>query len=140
MQELKIVGDQTICPVIALVRNNQLLIGLRHYTPDKWKEISVWTLPGGRCDKGELLGETLKREVREEIGINDIKISQFLGIVPGAKNGDVVYTFLGETNENPKLIEPEKFSEWKWCDINQIPSNFININSLKLIKEKILEK
>ena len=116
-----------------IFRDNKLLIGLRNYTPDKWKDISVWTAPGGRCNGSETLETTLKREVLEEVGINDLKITEYLGSVPGAKEGDVVFVFKAETAQEPKLTEPEKFSEWKWCKVSQIPSNFINRESLKLI-------
>lgn len=137
MKELDIIGDGSICPVVAIVRVNSLLIGLRHYTPDKWKTTSVWTFPGGRCDDGEQLLNTLKREVAEETGINDLKLKNFLGRVRGAKAGDWVYIFTGETNLEPTLLEPEKFSEWKWTDVDQIPKNFINSRVLNLVMKEI---
>lgn len=129
-------GDSKKCPVIFLFKDDKLLIGLRNYTPDKWKTVSVWTVPGGRCDEGELLGETLKREVVEETGIENFEITNYLGEVPGAKEGDAIFVFTGKTNEEPKLIEPEKFSEWKWSILSQIPDNFINPESLALVKSK----
>ncbi len=130
---LQKIGGGNDVPIAFIFKNKKLLIGLRNYTPDKWKAISVWTAPGGRCDEGETLEATLKREVREEVGINDLKIIEYLGNVPGAKDGDVVYVFRAETKQEPKLMEPEKFSEWKWCPVSEIPPNFINPESLKLI-------
>lgn len=132
------IGNEKIVPVALIIRDKYILTGLRHYTPDKWKKISVWTLPGGRCDKNETIETTLRREVKEEIGINDLKIIDFLGKFKGAKKGDIVYVFLAEINQEPQLLEPEKFSEWKWCLISKIPSNFINKSVLKLIQTKFL--
>jgi len=126
-------GDDKDVPVAFIFKNDKLLIGLRTYTPDKWKAISVWTAPGGRCNNGETLETTLKREVSEEVGIDDLIITKYLGSVPGAKEGDIVFVFRAETSQEPKLMEPEKFSEWKWCKISEIPSNFINPEALKLI-------
>ncbi|MFH0852351.1 MAG: NUDIX hydrolase [bacterium] len=137
MKELNGVGNPKICPVVAIVRKGKVLIGLRHYTPDKWRKISVWTFSGGRCDEGEKVEDTLRREVEEETGINDLNISGFLGKVKGAKEGDIVYVFLGSTEEEPKLLEPEKFSEWQWVDIKEVPDNFINPEVLKLAEEVI---
>lgn len=126
-------GGNKDVPIAFIFKGDKLLIGLRNYTPDKWKSISVWTAPGGRCDNGETLETTLKREVFEEVGINNLKITKYLGSVPGAKEGDLVYVFSVETSQEPKLMEPTKFSEWKWCKVSEIPSNFINPDSLKLI-------
>jgi ADP-ribose pyrophosphatase YjhB (NUDIX family) len=130
------IGNNYLCPVVAIIRRNKILIGLRNYTADKWKEISVWTLPGGRYDEGEAIETTLRREVAEEVGIRDLAISQFLGIVPGAKEGDQVYIFKATTSREPILMEPEKFSEWRWVPLSKIPENFINEAALKLIKKK----
>jgi 8-oxo-dGTP diphosphatase len=127
-------GTPKICPVIALLRGSAMVVGLRHYTPDKWKSVSVWTIPGGRCDEGEMIETTLRRETEEEIGIREFAITDFLGELPGAKEGDVVYLFAGETREEPQLIEPEKFSEWRWMPLDQIPDNFINPLALERIK------
>ncbi|MCK5026781.1 MAG: NUDIX hydrolase [Candidatus Pacebacteria bacterium] len=119
-------GDDVTCPVAVIVRDNKVLMGLRHYTPDKWKTISVWTIPGGRCDDGEEVEETLRREVEEETGINDLYVSKFVGEFPGAKEGDKVPVFLCESDQEARLLEPKKFSEWKWFGKDDLPQNFIN--------------
>jgi hypothetical protein len=36
--------------------------------------------------------------------------------VPGAKEGDIVPMFFCTTNQDAKLMEPEKFSEWCWVE------------------------
>ncbi len=124
--EIERLGDTKTCPVAVITRNGKVLMGLRNYTPDKWKTVSVWTIPGGRCDEGEKLETTLRREVAEETGINDLEITEYLGQVPGAKEGDVVPMFRATTTDEPQLLEPEKFSEWKWVGKDEIPENFIN--------------
>ena len=108
------IRDGQTCPVALLIREGKVLTGHRHYTRDKWKVISVWTFPGGRCDSGESLEETLRREVYEETGIKDLNIVEFIGEAPGAKEGDRVPLFLCTTSEDVTLMEPEKFSEWRW--------------------------
>lgn len=134
---LQKIGSNKDVPVVFIFKNNKLLIGLRNYTSDKWKKISVWTVPGGRCGVDETLEVTLRREVLEEVGIDDFKIIDYLGNVPGAKQGDVVYVFKAKTNQEPKLMEPEKFAKWTWISVSGIPSNFINPKSLELIKTKV---
>ena len=70
------IGTDKKCPVAVMVRDGKVLAGLRNYTKDKWKEISVWTLPGGRCDAHETLEQTLRRETAEEVGITDFMIKE----------------------------------------------------------------
>lgn len=123
--------------IVFIFRDNKFLIGLRNYKRKEWKNISVWTVPGGRCKDNETLAETLRREVLEEIGITDLVITDYLGKVAGAKDGDNVHVFVGKTKQEPKLIEPEKFSEWKWTLFSNLPSNFINPKVLELVKAKL---
>lgn len=109
-------------------------MGHRHYTPDKWKKISVWTVPGGRCDEGEKIEETLRREVREETGITDLEIIEYLGQVSGAKDGDIVPIFACKTLQEPTLMEPEKFSEWSWKEFEEYKSGRLGISAQKFEK------
>lgn len=119
-------GNEFTCPAAVFIRDHKVLFGFRNYTPDKWKKISVWTCPGGRCDKGETVEQTLRREVAEEIGISEFEFLDYLGDVAGAKEGDTVPIFLCDTNRSPKLMEPNKFSEWRWFSLEEFPETFIN--------------
>ncbi len=136
-KELSRIGNKTTCPVAVIIKNGKVLMGLRHYTPDRWKTISVWTIPGGRCDSGETLEITIRREVKEETGITNLEILKYLGEVSGAKEGDTVPLFICRTEQEAQLIEPEKFSEWRWFGVEEFPKNFINPSALKFIKEHL---
>lgn len=134
---LRLRGDITLCPVAAIVKDRKVLLGHRHYTQDKWKNISVWTFPGGRCDPEETIEQTLRREVAEETGIHNLIIERYLGEVPGAKEGDRVPLFLCVTSDEPQLLEPKKFSEWKWSPLDAFPDTFINSNAKELLLRSI---
>lgn len=112
-------GNEKKCPIAVIERRGKVLTGLRNYTKDKWKDISVWTIPGGRCDAGETLGQTLRREVSEEVGITEFEVVDFIGETPGAKEGDIVPIFFCTTKQDATLMEPEKFSEWRWVTIEE---------------------
>jgi 8-oxo-dGTP diphosphatase len=49
----------------------------------------LWSLPGGRVEPGETLVEAVKREVREETGL-DVEVHQMVGRIDIA-HGAVVY-------------------------------------------------
>jgi len=127
------IGDATRCPVALIIKDQKILLGYRHYKTDKWKDISVWTCPGGRCDEGETIEKTLRRETAEETGIDDLQIEKYLGEVTGAKEGDFVPVFLCTTLQEAMLIEPEKFSEWKWFSKENFPDTFINKDVERLV-------
>ncbi len=133
LEKLYQLGNETICPVAILIKDGKILCGLRHYKADEWKDISVWTCPGGRCDTGETIEETLRRETAEETGITEFKILDYIREVPGAEEGDIVPVFACVTSQSPVLMEPEKFSEWRWFSPKDIPENFINNEVRKII-------
>jgi ADP-ribose pyrophosphatase YjhB (NUDIX family) len=135
--KLKQMGDSRTCPAAFVVRDGKILIGFRHYTQEQWKQIDVWTCPGGRCDEGEAVEKTLRRETAEEIGVDELEICEYLGEVPGAKEGDIVPVFVCRMGpgQEPKLMEPEKFSEWRWVTPEEVPENFINPRGLALVRE-----
>lgn len=132
-------GNVLICPTAVIIRNDCILLGLRNYTPDKWKKISVWTTPGGRCDLNETVEETLRREIKEEVSIDKLEIVGFIGEISGAKERDVVPIFLCKTEQNFRIMEPEKFSEWRWVPIPEYLKgkswNIMNPSAYKLISE-----
>ncbi len=107
--------SNSFCPQVLLIKDGKFIAGLRHYSKK-----TVWTTPGGRCDEGETVEETLRREVYEETGIRHFSIDAYVGTFDGAKEGDKVPVFLGTTNEFPKIMEPEKFSEWKYVILEEV--------------------
>jgi len=134
--QTKFMSRSVICTAGIFMRGDSVLLGLRNYKTQQYKDGDFWTTPGGRCDEGEKIEDTLRREVYEEIGIENFEIKKNFGIVSGAKEGDLVHVFLCESSEEEKLMEPEKFKEWKWFNKNEIPENFLN-SHIKDIIEKI---
>ena len=119
------VGNKTTCPVSALINKGRILLGLRHYAAQ-----SVWTCPGGRCETNESIESALKREIVEETGIQELTFIAYIGEVVGANKGDIVPFFLSTTHKDPILMEPKKFSEWRWVKLvdflNGNPKDYIN--------------
>ena len=127
-----------ICATAIIIRNNKVLMGLREYETGN----PLWTFPGGRCDYGEEPQTGLCREVKEEIGVSDLEIIKSLGIKEGVYRGtgqpDQVHVFHCHTKQEPKLMEPEKFIEWRWIDVQNLPKNMIDLKD-KLFIKAVLE-
>lgn len=69
-----------ITVVAAVIRNarGQVLIARR---PDTHKVAGgLWEFPGGKVEAGESPKEALKREIREELGV-DIKVGELIDVV-----------------------------------------------------------
>lgn len=134
---LKEIRGRDTCTAALIIRNGKILLGFRNYSHNIWTGGSTWTTPGGRCEGDETLEESIKRETLEETGITDLDIKEHLGTVDGAKKGDKVEVFLCASKQEPKLTEPDKFSEWKWFNLQEMPDKFINKNILSIIQEKL---
>ena len=111
-----------LCTSGIVVRNGKVLLGNRIY-----HDASYWVSPGGRCDENEKPELAVIREVTEEIGVTDAKIVSRLGEKDGAYSDesgrDKVIVFKIATNQEPRLMEPEKFKEWRWFGLNELPDN-----------------
>ncbi|MFZ2620957.1 MAG: NUDIX domain-containing protein [Minisyncoccia bacterium] len=128
ISKFKINYDQ-LCFFALIKKDNKILMGLREYR----KGAPVWTYPGGRAIEGETMIESIKREILEEIGVSNVNFLRVIGQKDGVKSGDKVYFIQCEINEEPKLIEHDKFKEWKWHEINDLPKNLIDPKDIKFI-------
>jgi 8-oxo-dGTP diphosphatase len=117
---------------------NELLMVLR--AKDSGIEPGTWMIPGGKVDFNEKMEDTVKREIKEEIGVD-------LDVVEAIKTNDhilpdqhwVTTTFLCRIKSGePKLMELHKHDDLKWFPLDKMPENLsiATTNSLKSYKEK----
>ena len=79
-----------------------------------------WSFPKGHVEPGETERQTARREVKEETGLEISLLNNFRELVsyspkPGVSK-DVVY-FLGKTDREETVMQPEEVSEIRWVDM-----------------------
>ena len=137
--------NKTILPlrigvgIVVLNSKNKVFVGKRKDNPfDKWQ------MPQGGVEPNELLLIAMKRELEEETSIKNIEVLKefnrwleyelprnligkiWQGKYRGQKQKWFIVKFTGmesEININTKFPE---FVEWKWIDMNLLPSLIVN--------------
>lgn len=88
-------------------------------------------LPAGHVDEGENVYDAAIREAREELSITITKQDIIDSFVVNRRNKSLppyfdVYFEISSYQGDIKINEPEKCSELKWCDINDLPEDMID--------------
>jgi 8-oxo-dGTP diphosphatase len=84
-------------------------------------------LPGGRLETAETLDECVKRELKEETGLETDNF-HFVGVVRELQDSynfiHFIYTCSKYTGELTN-VEPEKCEGWEWHSLHDLPSNIL---------------
>ena len=125
--------------VIVLNKDNKVFVGKRKDNP-----IDKWQMPQGGVDKGEELVDAMKRELKEETSIKNIKIIKEIdgwldyelpknllgkiwkGKYRGQKQKWFIVKFLGEESEINITTKRPEFIEWKWVERSQLPNIIVD--------------
>ena len=135
--------------VVVLNSDNMVFVGKRKDNP-----VDKWQMPQGGVDDGESLSDAMKRELKEETGIKNIKIlkeldywleynlpKDLLGIIwkgkfRGQKQKCFITRFLGDESEIDLNTQKPEFIEWKWLKIDDLPDVIVDFK--KHVYEKLL--
>ncbi len=130
----------------ALILDEQGRLFLSRRGPKAKNERGLWEFPGGSMEFGETLAEALKREMREEYGIQ-IVVGELLDVVdhilPEEGQHWVSPTFICTVASGvPTILEPEKCSEIGWFLPDQAPENLTQVtrSNLDHYREKLQSK
>lgn len=100
----------------------------------------TWSMPGGKPEKNETSIDTAIREVCEETGIH--LSPRMLKHVYDTKDdfGDMccynVHYRVDDVKAMPSVIEKNKCREWRWFDLNKLPSN-LTVSVQNLLNQKL---
>ncbi len=83
------------------------------------KNSDGWSLPGGRLEKDNTPQEGLLREIKEEIGIENLKIQKVLFLDLSKSKETYRVTFLCTTPETSVVLSKEH-TEYAWVNKNNI--------------------
>jgi len=113
------VQDKTHCfrvSVSALIFENERVL-LAHRRAIDW-----WNLPGGAVDPGETISQGLRREVREETGL-EIEIGQLVGVYSKPLKQEIVLAFRCRIiSGTPGAIDDEDIDESRFFPVHSLPS------------------
>ncbi len=106
-------------------------------------EVGMWDFPGGAVEFWERCEDAIKREIREELGI-DIEIIELLEVVDHiiAHEGQhwVSVSYIAKyLCWEIMILEPEKMSRYEWKDITCIEESQMTLASrqnLRTYREK----
>ena len=112
---------------VMLLKDNKVLLGKRHEDPDKAdSELhgeGTWIMPGGKLHYGETFEECARREVEEETGMKLKKVKVMC--VNNDKNEHAHFVTVGLFSDDfegePKVMEPDEITEWKWFALDKLP-------------------
>jgi 8-oxo-dGTP diphosphatase len=125
----------------ACIINNEEKILLCKRGAKAKNERGLWEIPGGAVELNETLEEALKREIKEEIGV-DIEIIRLLHVVSHIIKKEhqhwVSPTYICKIISGfPVIKEPEKCDEIGWFSISvaqKLPLSIVTIEDIEKLK------
>lgn len=117
----------------ALIQNAQGKILVLKVNPDELKSNkhgAYWDIPGGRIKEGDSVEKTLKKEIEEELGIDDSNLGVYEFFHGNVSNleiplenetvGLVLLSYICKFRQEPKEIKLSfEHTEYKWVSVGE---------------------
>lgn len=116
----------------AIIVNKRGELFMARRGPLAKNERGLWEFPGGSVEFGEKLADALRREIREEYGM-EIEVGELLDvadhILPAEGQHWVSPTYICQIlSGEPQIQEPGKCTEIGWFAPDQVPSELTVIS------------
>ena len=120
------------CVLAIIEKENKILLTKRSIEPFLGK----WCFPGGHIEFGEEAVNAIKREVKEEIGV-DLQNPKFLfyheEYMPEVDKHTVILVFHEKIKENPSPLD--EVSEIKWFSKEEIKNTALAFRHNKIVNK-----
>ncbi len=105
-----------------LIRDHEVLLGKR-LSP---KGYGDWGVPGGHLNYRESMVAGVKRELREETGLEALKVEffQLINDIRQEEHYVQVNFLVSKWKGELKVMEPTKCEKWEWFSLDELPKNF----------------
>jgi 8-oxo-dGTP diphosphatase len=117
----------------AVIVNEQGEIFLARRGPLAKNERGLWEFPGGSVEFGERLADALRREIREEYGM-EIEVGPLLDVVDhilpeeGQHWVSPTYICKPALGSRPRILEPGKCTDIGWFAVGNTPAELTMIS------------
>lgn len=113
------------CGALIINDKNETLLVKRALKSNN--EAGFWSKPGGTVEFGEIVEDAIKREIKEELGI-EIELIRPLAftnhLIPSENQHWVAFNYLARiVKGKPKSLEPDKIEEVMWFKFDALPEN-----------------
>ena len=101
--------------IVLIHKDRQVLLARNH----RWPE-GLYSTLAGFVEPGEAIEETLKREVKEEVGV-DVGNLEYLGSQPWPFPNSLMLGFLAEYEQGEIVCQEDEIADAAWFDIEAMP-------------------
>ena len=121
----------------AMIVNDKGELFLAKRSMQAKNERGHWETPGGSVEIGETLADAVRREMKEEYGVDVEIIEQFPAedhLIPAEHQHWVATTFLAKitSGQDPQICEPDKCDAIGWFPLNALPEPLSIITKLDI--------
>ncbi|MGH7204501.1 MAG: NUDIX domain-containing protein [Candidatus Levyibacteriota bacterium] len=108
---------------VLIIKDNKILLGLM---TKQWsyEGKQVYGVPGRDIYFSEKIGDTLKRNIKEEF---DCNVTNYKIISVNANyalgNHYIGIGIVAEIDGEPKILKPDDWEKWEWFEKDNLPTN-----------------